>query len=246
MKLSNTLTAARVSEDQKTRPRLILIYLIYKDMYKELTNIIKDNRINLERYQNKIIELQNENQTLRQEYKSHIFNSNIERETLMNTIQRERSYMNKKNSSEDSKRVKNKKLNKKDKINNNSKMISITETCDNSPYNQNNKNKFKKFLDGNDKNKKNDERTELTYFNDDYFLTKINKKQFEHEDFIEIIKTVGLTLEKFEYMSKLKSFSKFTEIIEMLLNLVKDRERYISILKRRKLNVVHKYNIGSR
>ena len=36
--------------------------LVYKDMLKELTNIIKDNRINMERYQNKIIELQNENQ----------------------------------------------------------------------------------------------------------------------------------------------------------------------------------------
>ena len=87
-------------------------------MYKELTNIIKDNRINMERYEKRIIELQNENQTLRQEYKSHIFNSNIERETLMNTIQRERNYMNKKNASEDSKRVKNKKFNKKDKIDN--------------------------------------------------------------------------------------------------------------------------------
>ena len=110
-------------------------------------------------------------------------------------------------------------------------MVSITEACDNSPYNQNNKNQFKKFLDGNDKNEKND-KTELTYFNEDYFLSKINKKQFEHEDFIEIIKTMGLSLEKFEYMSKLKSFSKFKEIIEMLLNLVKDRERYITILKK--------------
>ena len=228
---SNSKNEIYITNPSKVLNNINNELLVYKDMYKELTNIIKDNRINLERYQNKIIELQNENQTLRQEYKSHIFNSNIERETLMNTIQRERNYMNKKNLSEDSKRVKNKKNNKKDKINVNSKMVSITEVCDNSPYNQNNKNKFKKYLDGNDKNKKND-KAELTYFNDDYFLSKINKKQFEHEDFIEIIKTVGLSLEKFEYMSKLKSFSKFTEIIEMLLNLVKDRERYISLLKK--------------
>ena len=228
---SNSKNEIYVTNPSKVLNNINNELLVYKDMYKELTNIIKDNRINLERYQNKIIELQNENQTLRQEYKSHIFNSNIERETLMNTIQRERNYMIKKNLSEDSKRVKNKKYNKKDKINDNSKMVSITEVCDNSTSNQNNKNKFKKFLDGSDKNKK-DDRTELTYFNDDYFLSKINKKQFEHEDFIEIIKTVGLSLEKFEYMSKLKSFTKFTEIIEMLLNLVKDRERYISILKK--------------
>ena len=228
---SNSKNEIYITNPSKVLNNINNELLVYKDMYKELTNIIKDNRINLERYQNKIIELQNENQTLRQEYKSHIFNSNIERETLMNTIQRERNYMIKKNLSEDSKRVKNKKYNKKDKINDNSKMVSITEVCDNSTSNQNNKNKFKKFLDGSDKNKK-DDRTELTYFNDDYFLSKINKKQFEHEDFIEIIKTVGLSLEKFEYMSKLKSFTKFTEIIEMLLNLVKDRERYISILKK--------------
>ena len=33
-------------------------------------------------------------------------------------------------------------------------------------------------------------------------------------------------------MSKLKSFSKFTEIIEMLLNLIKEKERYTRILKK--------------
>ena len=207
--------------------------LVYKDMYKELTNVIKDNRINLERYEKKIIELQNENQTLRQEYKSHIFNSNIERETLMNTIQRERNYINKRNLSEDSKKIRNKKNNKKDKKLENSKTVTITETCDNLIENQNaNKNnKYKKFID-NDKNKKNNKYESLSLFNDDYFINQINRKQFEHEDFIEIIKTVGLTLENFEYMSKLKSFSKFTEIIEMLLNLVKERERYINILKK--------------
>ena len=207
--------------------------LVYKDMYKELTNVIKDNRINLERYEKKIIELQNENQTLRQEYKSHIFNSNIERETLMNTIQRERNYINKRNLSEDSKKIRNKKNNKKDKKIENSKTVTITETCDNLIENQNaNKNnKYKKFMD-NDKNKKNNKYESLSLFNDDYFINQINRKQFEHEDFIEIIKTVGLTLENFEYMSKLKSFSKFTEIIEMLLNLVKERERYINILKK--------------
>ena len=87
--------------------------LVYKDMLKELTNIIKDNRINMERYQNNIIELQNENQTLRQEYKSHIFNSNIERVTLMNTIQRERNYMNKKTHQKTAKDSKIKNLIKK-------------------------------------------------------------------------------------------------------------------------------------
>ena len=65
----------------------------YKDMYKELTTILKDNRENIEKYETKIIELQNENQNLRNEYKTYIFNSNKERETLMNTIQNERNYI---------------------------------------------------------------------------------------------------------------------------------------------------------
>ena len=194
--------------------------LVYKEMYRDLTTIIKDNRMNMERYEKKIIELQNENQTLRQEYKWHIFNSNKERETLMNTIQRERNYLSKKNLSEDSKKNKNKKNGKKSE---NYNFSSVAETCDNLLENNkvNKNNKFKKYVDKQEK---------YSPFSDDYFINKINRKQFEHEDFIELLKNVGLTLEKFENMSKLKSFSKFTEIIEMLLNLIKDKERHIRIL----------------
>ena len=209
--------------------------LVYKDMYRELTHIIKDNRVNLEKYEKKILELQNENQALRQEYKTHIFNSNKERETLMNTIQRERNFMNKKNISEDSKKNKNKKGDKKDeKKFDNYNLSAVTETYDNLIENQNYQNKrqnYKKFLDI-EKCKKHDKSENLSQFTDDYFISKINRKQFEHEDFIDILKNVGLTLEKFEHMSKTKSFAKFTEIIEMLLNLIKDKERQIRILKK--------------
>ena len=113
----------------------------------------------------------------------------------------------------------------------------ITETFDNlnEKEKKNKINKYKKYFNKNIKRKKIVDRSEnLSLFSDDYFIMKINRKQFEHEDFIEIIKNVGLTLEKFEYMSKLKSFSKFTEIIEMLLNLVKDKERHLAILKKEK------------
>ena len=205
--------------------------LVYKDMYKELTHIIKDNRANLEKYEKKILELQNENQTLRQDYKTHIFNSNKERETLMNTIQRERSFMNKKNVSEDNKKNKNKKGSKNEKKFDNENLSAVTETYDNLIENQNNQNKrqnYKKLL-GIEKNKKY-EKSDI--FTDNYFISKINRKQFEHEDFIDILKNVGLTLEKFENMSKMKSFAKFTEIIEMLLNLIKDKERQIRILRK--------------
>lgn len=216
--------------------------LVYKNMYRELTNIIKDNRINLEKYEKKIIELQNENQILRQEYKTHIFNSNKEREALMNEIQKERNYINQQNLSEDSKRNKNnnKKIKKKGEYKDNLKLPFMTETCDNLNEFPKNKirNKYKKCLDI-DKNKekhikkeKNDKTDNVSKFTDDYFMNQINRKQFEHEDFIEILKIVGLTLEKFEYMSKMKSFSKFTEIIEILLSLVKEKERHMSILKK--------------
>ena len=203
--------------------------LLYKDMYRELTDIIKDNRANMEKYEKKIIELQNENQTLRQEYKSHIFNSNKERETLMNAIQRERSYMNKKNLSEDIKKNKNKKSKKDEKKFD----TTVTETYDNlmENPNHNKRHNYKKYL-GDNKYKKLEKSENLSLFTDDYFISKINRKQFEHEDFIDILKNVGLTLEKFEYMSKMKSFAKFTEIIEMLLNLIKEKERHIRILKK--------------
>jgi hypothetical protein len=187
----------------------------------------------MERYEKKIIELQNENQILRQEYKSHIFSSNKERETLMNTIQRERNFINQKNLSEDSKRNKNKKMGKKEK----NELPFMTETSANliEYPNNNNRNKYKKYADYEkikEKGKKIEKLENLSLFSDDYFIKKISRKQFEHEDFIDILKNVGLTLEKFEYMSKLKSYSKFTEIIEMLLNLVKEKERHLSILKK--------------
>ena len=150
----------------------------------------------------------------------------------MNTIQRERNYINQKNLSEDSKKNTNKKIGKIEKNNENLKMPYMTETCGNLIEHQyNNKSKNKKYLNKEKKNK-NEKSENLSLYSDDYFISKISRKQFEHEDFIDILKNVGLTLEKFEYMSKLKSFSKFTEIIEMLLNLVKEKERHMSILKK--------------
>ena len=64
--------------------------LTYKEMNEKNSEVLKDTRIVLERYEKQIMELQNENQLLRQEYKNHIFNTNRERETLMTTIQKER------------------------------------------------------------------------------------------------------------------------------------------------------------
>ena len=166
-------------------------------MYKELTTILKDNRENIEKYETKIIELQNENQNLRNEYKTYIFNSNKERETLMNTIQNER------------------------------KLIKI----------KNNSRNYEKNLLNVDYPKTTDDMLNLEIFNDNYFKNKINRKQFEHEDFLDILKNVGLTLEKFESLCKIKNYIKFKEIIEMLLSLVKEKERFISILQKENENL---------
>ena len=64
--------------------------LTYKEMYEKTSEMLKDSRTVIEKYENQIICLQNENQSLRQEYKNHIFSTNRERETLMTTIQKER------------------------------------------------------------------------------------------------------------------------------------------------------------
>ena len=164
----------------------------YKNMYKEISSALKENNINIKNYEKKIIELQNENQNLRNEYKAHIFNSNKERETLMNTIQNERKLI---------------------KLNNKSR-------------------NYEKKLYNDLYPKTSDDLLNLEIFNDNYFRNKINRKQFEHEDFLDILKNVGLTLEKFEYLCKLKNNIIFKEIIEMLLNLVKEKERLISILQK--------------
>ena len=169
----------------------------YKNMYKELTSILKEDKYNLEKYEKKIIELQNENQNLRNEYKTYIFNSNKERETLMNTIQNGRKLLTKHNNSR-----------------------NYEKNILNSIY-----------------PKTSEDISDLDIFNDLYFKNKINRKQFEHEDFLDILKNVGLNLEKFEILCKMKQYIKFKEIIEMLLNLVKEKERLIAILQKENENL---------
>ena len=61
-----------------------------KEKNKKLEDIIKDSKIVIDKYEDQLMELQNENQVLRQEYKMHIFSTNRERETLMSEIQKER------------------------------------------------------------------------------------------------------------------------------------------------------------
>ena len=266
--------------------------LTYKEMNEKNNEIIKDTRTVLERYEKQIIELQNENQLLRQEYKMHIFNTNREREALMTTIQKERvqlrsitedNAISRKNNNNYYTNYNNDPYDINNKIYGKKNILSKNDKNENEP-NKNkknsNKNNSKKFNEKKNKSKTNNIKEEendmnlqtessvkecniitthgnylstdpnrlkisgdsrkknfiygkgaVQVYKDNYFLSEIENKQYEHEEFIDIIKSVGLSLEKYEELTKVKFFSEFTEIIEMLLNLIKEKEKVINILQ---------------
>ena len=246
----------------------------FKEKSKKLEDILKDSKIIIDKYEQQLIELQNENLVLRQEYKMHIFNTNRERETLMSEIQKERiqlrsvtednakfrknKYNNNGNDIYDiNNKIKGNKNNNKKGFKNN--LIKINEDLEKKQDNDKIKEKGKlskikdiitthgKYLitDPN-RLKKNGEmrkknfvygKNDMEIMNDNYFLSEIEDKQYEHEEFIEIIKSVGLTLEKYEQLTKVKHFSEMSEIIEMLLNLIKEKENTINILQRENDNL---------
>ena len=250
-----------------------------KEKNKKLEDIIKDSKIVIDKYEDQLMELQNENQVLRQEYKMHIFSTNRERETLMSEIQKERiqlrsvtednakyrknKYHNQNNGNDvydiSSKIKENKHHSNKTGLKNNLKQINdnFGKSKDKEKNNEKEKNKFSNIKDiitthgkylitDPNRLKKNNEmrkknfvygKNEMEIYNDNYFLNEIEDKQYEHEEFIEIIKSVGLTLEKYEQLTKVKYFSEITEIIEMLLNLIKEKENVINILQRENDNL---------
>ena len=250
-----------------------------KEKNKKLEDIIKDSKIVIDKYEDQLMELQNENQVLRQEYKMHIFSTNRERETLMSEIQKERiqlrsvtednakyrknKHHNKNNGNDvydiSSKIKENRHHSNKTGLKNNLKQINdnFGKSKDKEKNNEKEKNKFSNIKDiitthgkylitDPNRLKKNNEmrkknfvygKNEMEIYNDNYFLNEIEDKQYEHEEFIEIIKSVGLTLEKYEQLTKVKYFSEITEIIEMLLNLIKEKENVINILQRENDNL---------
>ena len=250
-----------------------------KEKNKKLEDIIKDSKIVIDKYEDQLMELQNENQVLRQEYKMHIFSTNRERETLMSEIQKERiqlrsvtednakyrknKHHNKNNGNDvydiSSKIKENKHHSNKTGLKNNLKQINdnFGKSKDKEKNKEKEKNKFSNIKDiitthgkylitDPNRLKKNNEmrkknfvygKNEMEIYNDNYFLNEIEDKQYEHEEFIEIVKSVGLTLEKYEQLTKVKYFSEITEIIEMLLNLIKEKENVINILQRENDNL---------
>ena len=248
--------------------------ITYKDKSKNLGEMLKDTKSLIDKYEEQLMDLQNENQLLRQEYKMHIFSTNRERETLMSEIQKERIQLRsvtEDNAKYRKNRIKNNSNNKNDVYDINNKIKGNKGHKDKNNFKNNlkqinenigknkdkEKGKFSKIKDiitthgkylitDTNRLKKNGEmrkknfvygNNEMEINNDNYFLNEIEDKQYEHEEFIEIVKSVGLTLEKYEQLTKIKYFSEFTEIIEMLLNLIKEKEKMINILQRENDNL---------
>ena len=248
--------------------------ITYKDKSKNLEEMLKDTKSLIDKYEEQLMDLQNENQLLRQEYKMHIFSTNRERETLMSEIQKERIQLRsvtEDNAKYRKNRIKNNSNNKNDAYDINNKIKGNKGHKDKNNFKNNlkqinenigknkdkEKGKFSKIKDiittngkylitDTNRLKKNGEmrkknfvygKNEMEIYNDNYFLNEIEDKQYEHEEFIEIVKSVGLTLEKYEQLTKIKYFSEFTEIIEMLLNLIKEKENMINILQRENDNL---------
>ena len=262
-----------------TNPSKLIIQInneliTFKEKSKNFEEMLKDSKGLIEKYEEQIMELQNENQLLRQEYKMHIFSTNRERETLMSEIQKERIQL--RSVTEDNlkyrkSRIKNNNNSKNDVYDINNKIKGNKSHKDKNHFKNNlkqinenigknkdkEKGKFSKIKDiitthgkylitDPNRLKKNGEmrkknfvygNNEMEINNDNYFLNEIEDKQYEHEEFIEIVKSVGLTLEKYEQLTKIKYFSEFTEIIEMLLNLIKEKEKMINILQRENDNL---------
>ena len=148
--------------------------LLYKQIYENLSSSIRETKESMKRYEEMIVELQNENSKIRNQYKLHILSANRERETLISAINNERL------------------------SNNNTR--AVTENGSKSM------NKSKLLTQENKLVQK--------------FLIDDPRKKFENEEFVEIIKMVGLTQAEFEKLSKNKQYSKLTEAIEMMFRLI--------------------------
>ena len=206
---------------------------IYKQLYDNFTNLLKESKESLIKYEQIINDLQVENQNLRTQYKIHVFNSNRERDNLITTIKRERSFSKikiKENGGTLNLLRNNNKNNFND--NNNKKIYLNTQKHEknslslNLPKNHN-KNSFI-----NEKLNTVDEKKLLNSLNDD--------RKFENEEFIEIIKNAGLNQIEFEKYAKNKNYQKLIEAIEMFFKLLKDKNFTISILEKENDNLTNK------
>ena len=68
----------------------------------------------------------------------------------------------------------------------------------------------------------------------------LGDRKFENEEFLDIIKTVNLTEEEYEKMSKTKIYSKLIETIDMLYSLIGEKNLSLSLVKKENDNLNQK------
>ena len=68
----------------------------------------------------------------------------------------------------------------------------------------------------------------------------LGDRKFENEEFLDIIKTVNLTEEEYEKMSKTKIYSKLIETIEMLYTLIGEKNLTLSLVRKENENLNQK------
>lgn len=161
--------------------------LLYKQIYDSLSSHIKETKESMKRYEEMIMDLQNENSKLRTQYKLHILSANRERETLISAINNDRR--------------------------SNSNIRTITENGS-------------KSISAINRNILGEQENKLFK----KIMLDDSKRKFESEEFVEIIKMVGLNQAEFEKMSKNKTYSKLTEAIEMMFRLLKDKNVTLNLL----------------
>lgn len=62
-------------------------------------------------------------------------------------------------------------------------------------------------------------------------LKSIDQTKFENEDFVEILKNNNINQSEYEKLSKTKTTSRLTEVIEMMYCLIKDKNMSLNLLK---------------
>ena len=206
---------------------------IYKQLYDNFTNLLKESKESLIKYEQIINDLQVENQNLRTQYKIHVFNSNRERDNLITTIKRERSFS-------------------KIKIKENGGTLNLLRNINKNNFNDNNNNKIYLNTQKHEKNSlslnlpKNHNKNsfineKLNTVDEKKLLNSLNDdRKFENEEFIEIIKNAGLNQIEFEKYAKNKNYQKLIEAIEMFFKLLKDKNFTISILEKENDNLTNK------
>lgn len=216
--------------------------LTYKDIYKKVTKYLKRNCEKINKYEHIITDLQTENGRLRTQNKMQIYSANREKENLLYKL-REEFYLNNKstpnrNSDNTNKVNNNNNLNNKTNININSnnrrgkRSLLIASNFEDKIVRKLEMKTNKENMNQNSENEYTN-RTPPVYrdsFKDDEDDDE-SEEQYENEEFEDVLKMAGISIDNFILMSKNKIFSKLTDAIEFMFKLVSEKNMCIHILE---------------